>query len=41
VRFVRRSAEGLRFFYAASATFAADIPNYTNTKGELQISEIV
>jgi uncharacterized protein (TIGR02118 family) len=24
-----------------AARFAADIPNYTNTKGELQISEIV
>jgi uncharacterized protein (TIGR02118 family) len=24
-----------------AATFAADVPNYTNVKGELQISEIV
>jgi len=29
------------YFIPHSATFAADIPNYTNTKGVLQISEIV
>ena len=28
-------------FFPHAETFAADIPNYTNVKGELQISEIV